>query len=229
MGLPACPRHPESLVRLYGTYGSHGRARQRTVDGFCAECERGFGRHEGHQSPRTFSFSVLDVAKTLVRVGAGASYRTAGREIRRDTGRVRELPDRRYVYTSAEPNLVEDWVEVFAPRIFERFAVSTWPEQIVLDHIPFHIRERAFGKPKRSGKLAFCVLGAVGYVGDSSFVVRLEAAPSPSRASWERFLRALKGQPERIVTDEAPGILKAIPRVWAGGEESQGPTVALCE
>lgn len=158
-GVPACPKHPGSKVRRFGTYGVEGHKRQRwqcvwdkdaeeaeerkphtftealprkhTSDSSCAECERGFSPHEGHQTPRTYSFTVKDIASALVAVGEGVSYRQAANRVRRRSGRL---------WTSAlggpvaayHASIVCDWVEVYGPVVTAGHGPSSWPEVVGL-------------------------------------------------------------------------------------------------
>lgn len=244
-----CPQRPGALVRLYGTYGVVGHKRQRyqcvsiggaahtftevlprkrTAPGDCFECERPYEQHEGPQAPRTYAFGVREIARALIRVGQGASYREAGRNVRRQANRRRSNPPPYGAWSdvSAEPNVVEDWVEVFAPVVFAPFAPTCWPAKVVADHVPFHIPAVV---TRRSGTLAFCVFGAVGYdPGQRRQIVRLEAFGSPSRANWKRFFAALPGTPQRVVTDNAPGLVGAVTAVWPRPGDP-APTHALCE
>lgn len=181
--LPICPRHPGAVVRLYGSYGVAGHKRQRypcvpigaavhtftellprkrTAAGDCFGSERPYAQHEGPQTPRAYAFGVRDIGRALIRVGQGASYREAGRNVRRFADRrgANPPPYGAAADFSAEPNVVEDWVDVFASVVFAPFAPTHWPATVIADHMPFHIPAEV---TRRSGTLAFCVFGAVGY------------------------------------------------------------------
>ena len=57
------------------------------------------------------------------------------------------------------PQLVSDWVEVFAPIIWSACAPMTWPAAVAIDEMEF--RFGRVGKPR--GDKAFSVLAAIGY------------------------------------------------------------------
>jgi hypothetical protein len=247
---PRCLKHPDSHVWRDGWYGADGHRRQRyrclpgngdkphvfteelprkrPPDGECYECERNYAPHEGPQTARFYAFTTREIALALVAVGRGQSYRAAARFVRERAQRLK-LSKWGYPYATAHPNLVLDWVEVFAETIFERYRPKRWPDVLVLDHIPFHVAQLApSGYPKQSGKLAFCVFGAVGYRAGRPRIWKLAAYPTPSRDNWVDFLSSLPGRPRHIVCDEATGLLKAIPRVWPETQDEPAPLVFLC-
>lgn len=247
---PSCPQHPEAKVWLDGTYGSgeHRRQRYKCVlpngsmhvfteklprkrppEGECQECEHTFQPHEGPQTPRQYAFTTREVAAALVKVGEGQTYRSAGYFARRRAERLK-ISTSGYKYATKHPNAVLDWVGVFAPSIYGRYSPQRWPEMLILDHAPVHIaKQHPSGYPKQSGKLAFCVFGAVGYErGRSPRVWKLAAYPTPTRANWIDFLSSLEGRPRHILTDEATGLLKAIPLVWPETPNEPAPCVFLC-
>ena len=51
-----------------------------------------------------------------------------------------------------------DWVEAFAPVVFAPHAPKQWPETIVVDHVPFHVRSGG----NQAGRLRFSVFAAYG-------------------------------------------------------------------
>lgn len=83
----------------------------------------------------------------------------------------------------SRPQVVEDWVEAFAPIVFEHYRPPVWPSTLLIDHLPFHIRQRHYGRPKTSGQLAFVVYGALGYRGKRPYLWALQAFPNPSAAA----------------------------------------------
>lgn len=119
---------------LDGTYGPSDHRRQRfrciPLDGSrwhrfteplprlavrdkheCGVCERVLRRFEGPQSPRQIHYTAREIARALVRVGAGETYWRASR-----LARLRG-EDPRIVGLRGEGHLVADWVELFAPVV----------------------------------------------------------------------------------------------------------------
>lgn len=220
-----------------GTYGSPGHERPRwkcvprngdrphrfteplprqvAHAGYCTSCERAFDPREGPVTPRAYAFAVKQVAQALVAVGAGASYRQAAEQARTEAHR--HPRDRR----SAHGQLVADWVEVFAPVVFEPHRPSSWPKgTLLLDEQVFRVR-----RPDRrqGGDPAFTILGAYGYEGGGQGFWRLEGFPATRRGFatsavmadvWAGFLRSLSGEPERVVCDRDATMLTAIERTW---------------
>jgi len=84
------------------------------------------------------------------RVGEGMSYRRAAKVARERAGRY-ELDGDGEPLLSRHAQLVCDWVEVFAPVVFERFRpeiearyepVRRGEGTLILDAVPFHIKSR---------------------------------------------------------------------------------------
>jgi hypothetical protein len=185
-----------------------------THDGFCDECERIYRRNEGPQGARYYLYSVREIAKALIDVGKGSSYRGTAFGVRSHARRGRKLSKRsssRHVRYSEHAQLVSDWVEVFAPVVFEPHRDFAWPTtgSVVLDELPFRIQ---------GGASTFSILAAMGWdEGRREMRLwRLEAVPvrRDVTASWCRFLRSLEGRPERVVCDRGNTLVKAIDEVW---------------
>jgi hypothetical protein len=241
---PACPRHPGSHVVFDGRYGSPGHKRQRfrcypggpgapkapyhrfvealprqlIAGGICESCEQEVPAHHGPPGARRYNFSARQVAAALMRVGSGSSYRMAAYTARRDAQRFPVRANGRVRLTD-HGQLVADWVEVFAPVVFEPHRRFEWPTtgSIVLDHLPLRVRTlNAHGRPKPGGAVAFDVFAAMGYDNDRPVFVRLEAFPDASAANWVAFLGGggLTGQPARVVTDGHDGTINAARLVW---------------
>lgn len=235
-GVPACLEHPDSKVRRFGTYGVEGHKRQRwqclpsngsgphtftealprkhTFDSSCAECERGFSPHEGHQTPRTYSFTVKDIASALVVVGEGVSYRQAANRVRRRSGRLWTSPLGGPV-AAYHASIVCDWVEVYGPVVTANHGPSSWPEVMVLDALPFRLPDfYPNGAPKRAGRQHFSVLAAVGYEEGKSRLWSWQAHTAHTALAWENVLRSLPGSPDHVVADADTAIAKAVREVW---------------
>jgi hypothetical protein len=243
-----CPRpeHAGSRVKLDGTYGKPGHRRQRykcsprsgekphvftelmpreeSWHGACEHCERQVERREGPKAPRHYHFVARGIAEALVAVGAGATYMRASRVARdrarrfpvdSETGEVRE---------SDHGQLVADWVELFAPVVFEHRRPTFWPPggSLLLDHLPFRVRALdADGKRIPAGRVVFDVFCAVGYQAGKPRLWRAEAFTSAQPVNWSAFLGALPGEPTRIVCDAHGAMLSAIEARWPAVELHQ--------
>lgn len=246
--MPTCPRgHDDSRVVFDGHYGAPGHRRQRyrcvpgdgskwhrftpplprqdTTTGDCEHCERSVHTHEGPQTPRESLFSARDVAVGLVEVGRGVSYRAASATVRLRAGRMPLGQDGEQRYTR-HGQLVADFVEVFAPIVFEPYRRWEWPtDTLVLDSSPFRVRDfLPDGRPRAGGKVAFNVFGALGYdERGRGLLWRLQAFPTAAGDDWEAFLCALDGSPRRVVCDAHDGIRVAVEQAFPDAE------ISLCE
>lgn len=182
----------------------------------CAECTTTLEPWEGQPAPRLYGFTAKHIAKALVAVAGGSSYRASAAAIRSAAGRELDTAGRvsstgkALAPANEHGQLVSDWVQIFAPVIWKAYAPTSWPGALVLDEDEF--RHSSPGAPR--GKLAFVVLGAVGYdKANRPFVVALEAVPRVNVPAWRSFLRRLDGTPELIVSDGGLA-RKAAGRVW---------------
>lgn len=153
------------------------------------------------------------MAAALVRVGAGHTYRSASYIARRNAQRFPVGANGR-LRTTDHGQLVGDWVEVFAPVVFEAHRRYQWPGTgtVVLDHLPLRVRAlNDHGRPRPGGTVAFDVFAAMGYADDRPVFLRLEAFPDASTANWVESLRggAITGQPVRVPTDGHDGTINA--------------------
>ena len=105
-------------------------------------------------------------------------------------------------------SLVMDWVEVFAPVVFEAHRPRQWPASgsLLLDDLPFSVRDPDSGRHR----IAFRVFAAMGYDSGRPRLWRLEAFTTKSQPDWEAFLGALDGAPPRVVCDNDDGLRKAV-------------------
>ena len=214
-------RFTELLPRIVDT---------RVSEHVCAECTTTLEPWEGQPAPRLYGFSAKQVARALVLVAGGVSYRTASATIRREAGR--ELDTAPRISTTGRPlappnshgQLVSDWVDVFAPVIWNSYAPMSWPSRLLLDEDEFRFARP--GTPR--GVLAFVVLAAVGYTRQGRpFVVAAEAVPRATVPAWRAFLRRKAGTPELIVTDGGLA-RRAVGRVWPL-PGAQPPELRRCE
>jgi hypothetical protein len=203
----------------------------------------------GDQAPRDASGALLLVLSSAelshgdgycsLREGAGApcyrrascgSFRPCPRAGRCAPSRPRPSaslslrPRHREVRESDRGQLVADWVELFAPVVFEPHRPSAWPAEgsLLLDHLPFRVRALdAAGRRIPAGRVAFDVFCAVGYVAGRPRLSRAEAFPTAHPTNWSAFLASLPGRPKRIVCDAPGGMLQAISERWPETELHQ--------
>lgn len=239
-----CPRpeHVGSRVRFDGRHGQPGHQRQRyrcvpgngdpphrftqplpreeSWAGDCELCEREVGFHEGPHAARKYQFVARGVAEALVMVGAGSTYRDAALVARERARRLRAGPDGEPRY-SRHGSLVMDWVEVFAPVVFEPYRPHAWPDtgSLLLDDLPFRVRDQDTGRTR----VAFRIFAAMGYEAGRPKLWRLEAFTTKSEHDWRAFLGALPGVPPRIVCDNDDGLTHAVGATFPDAE------LYLCE
>ena len=180
-----CPRaeHGGSRVRFAGRHGPPGHRRQRYVcvpsngdrphrftealpreeawADACEQCERDVGLHEGPHAARNYQFVARGIAEALVMVGTGSTYRDAALVARERAKRLRSDPASGELRFSRHGSLVMDWVEVFAPVVFEAYRPRAWPAggSLLLDDVPFRVRDPDSG----STRIAFRIFAALGY------------------------------------------------------------------
>jgi hypothetical protein len=239
-----CPRpeHVGSRVRFAGCHGPEGHRRQRywwvpangdhphrfteplpreeSWHAACEACERDVHFHEGPHAARRYQFVARGIAEALVMVGAGSTYRDAALVARERAKRLRAGPGGEPRY-ARHGSLVMDWVEVFAPVVFEPYRSHAWPNtgSLLLDDLPFRVRDPATGRHR----IAFRIFAAMGYEAGRPKLWRLEAFATKSEADWKAFLGALPGCPPRIVCDNDHGLTNAVGACLPGAE------VYLCE
>jgi hypothetical protein len=242
-----CPRpaHAGSRIKLDGTYGQPGHRRQRykcsprggkphvftellpreeSWQDSCEQCERHVERREGPKAPRHYQFVARGIAEALHAVGGGATYMHASRVARDRARRFRFDAETGELRESDHGQLVADWVEHFAPVVYEAHRPSAWPVDgsLLLDHLPFRVRALdASGKRIPAGRVAFDVFCAVGYRAGKPRLWRAEAFSTAHPANWGAFLGSLPGEPKRIVCDAHGGMLRAIEERWPQAELHQ--------
>lgn len=170
-------------------------------------------------------FTLHDKAIALAEVATGMSYRAAAQEVRDRAG---HLTRRRAGHwePSLDGRLVMDWVPHYAPILAYRYLPKQWPEVLVVDHLPFHVKaRRPDGTPKQSGRVAFHVLAAMSY-GDGTVADAEDQSGRRPRlwvvggedalreGNWRRFLARLSGQPRYVVCDRQPALVKALSQLW---------------
>lgn len=247
---PECSQHLGSKVWFDGRYGTPTHRRQRykclPADGSprhvftevlprmhggtgeCLECERDYAAHEGPPTGRKFQYTTRDIAYALMEVGKGRPDRIVGRDVRTRAGRT----------YARDGNTVADWVELYAPAVFEPHKPTEWPRIVALDAKPFHVRKKDdYGDPVQGGKIAFNVLGAYGWdKRGKGELLSLRAAPNfglkQGFPHWLAFLDHLcdqlgDGQPEQFVCDQDDDILNAIETMWPP-TKGPSPVVFRC-
>lgn len=227
-----CPRpeHAGSRVRFDGQYGKTGHRRQyykcvpangdrphrfteqlpreESWKDACELCERGVDFHEGPHAARNYQFVARGIAEALVAVGAGSTYRDAAGVARERARRLRADPETGELRLTRHGSLVMDWVEVFAPVVFDAHRPHAWPASgsLLLDDLPFRVRDPQNGRHR----VAFRVFCAMGYDAGRPRLWRVEAFTSKSQPDWEAFLGALDGAPPRVVCDNDGGLTTAV-------------------
>ena len=226
-------------MKLDGTYGKPGHRRQRykcvprsggkphvftellpreeARRDSCDLCERQVERREGPKAPRNYQFVARGIAEALHAVGGGATYMSASRVARDRARRFRVDPETGEVRESDHGQLVADWVELFAPVVFDSHRPRSWPTEgsLLLDHLPFRVRALdASGKRIPAGQVAFDVFCAVGYHAGKPRLWRAEAFSTAYPEDWSAFLGSLSGGPKRIVCDAHSGMRRAIAERW---------------
>lgn len=241
----SCPRpgHAGSRVRLDGRYGKPGHRRQLyrclPADGepahrfteplpreeawhdACETCERPVRSNEGPHAARRYQFVARGIAEALQAVGVGTSYRQAGLVARERAHRLRADPETGELRPTRHGQLVGDWVEVFAPVVFEPHCPDAWPDagSLLVDDLPFSVRDPATGR----FRIAFRIFCAAGFERGRPKLWRVEAFPDASQANWEAFLRALEGAPRRVVCDNHSALNGAVRAAFPDAE------LYLCE
>ena len=81
----------------------------------------------GPHAARKYQFVARGVAEALVAVGAGSTYRDAAGVARERARRLRVDQGSGELGFSRHGSLVMDWVEVFAPGVFEAYRPREWP------------------------------------------------------------------------------------------------------
>jgi hypothetical protein len=221
------PGHRRQLYRCVPANGGRPHRftellpREEAWHDACESCERPVDLHEGPHAARRYQFVARGIAEALVAVGAGASYRQAALVARERAQRLRPDPDTGEPRPPRHGQLVGDWVEVFAPVVFEPQRPAAWPTvgSLLLDDLPFSVRDPASGR----FRIAFRVFCAAGFERGRPRVLRVEAFRDASQANWEAFLRALEGAPPRVVCDNHYGLGGAVRAAFPEAE------LYLCE
>lgn len=211
------PEHAGSRVRFDGHYGEPGHRRQlyRCVPAngdrahrftellhreeawrdACETCERPVHLHEGPHAARRYQFVARGIAEALQAVGAGQTYRQAGLVARERARRLRADPETGERRMTRHGQLVADWVEVFAPVVFEPHRPLAWPvrARFCSTTYPSRCETRsplAFGS--RSGSSARPASSAGGPSSGASrrFPTLLRPAGRRSCAPWRGLHRA---------------------------------------
>jgi hypothetical protein len=226
-GLYGRPGHRRQLYRCVPANGDRPHRftevlpREEAWHDACEACERPVGLHEGPHAARRYQFVARGIAEALATVGAGQTYRQAALVARERARRLRADPETGELRMTRHGQLVADWVEVFAPVVFEPHRPDAWPAagSLLLDDLPFSVRDPATGR----FRIAFRVFCAAGFEGGRPKLWRVEAFPDASQANWEAFLRALEGAPPRVVCDNHYGLNGAVRAAFPEAE------LYLCE
>jgi hypothetical protein len=95
-------------------------------------------RARGPHAARHYQFVARGIAGALAAVGAGATYRQAALVARERARRLRADPHTGELRFTRHGQLVMDWVEVFAPVVFEPYRPTAWSAagSLLLDDLP---------------------------------------------------------------------------------------------
>jgi hypothetical protein len=247
MSRPICPEHPDGKVWRDGHYGTANQYQRwrcvpkngdqthrfrptlpprATNDTGCMECGRHWRPGEGMLTAVGDRFSLREKAAALIRLSEGESYRSAGAGIRGRANFLRPGPSGEF-QPSPDGRLTRDWVSHYTDLLADEYLPEAWPEVLVLDHVPFHVKaKRPDGRPLQSGRLTFVVLAALSYgtgtvrdagaVGRRPLLWRLRAEDGAGRVQWTRLLQSLPGRPRYVVCDRHRSLILAIRAVWPG-------------
>ena len=209
----------------------------------CPDCATALEPWEGQPAPRLYGFTARDVAAALAMVAGGASYRQAAEAIRIRAGRALSMEPGRSPArptgakaqkgqrlrkgkvlqpANRHPQLISDWVEVFAPMIWSAYAPSAWPAAVAIDEMEFRFGRA--GKPR--GDKAFSVLAAMGY-DDSQrspgrpYVAAVDAVARADIQAWTTLLGGLQGRPGWVVGDGGYP-LRAAATLWSDVDVNLG-------
>lgn len=198
----------------------------------CELCATRLEPWEGQPAPRLYGFTARHVAYALTLVATGGTYRHTASLVRQKAGRA--LSTRAGTSASGKVlppanehgQLVSDWVEVFAPVIWEAYAPTAWPQRVVLDDTGFRLPRgtaRTRGAAVASG---FSVLCAMGYSRlNKPYVAALEAVSGgASTSDYTHLFRRLDGAPTLVVTDG--GVSGKAAAHWPG---HPAPRLHRCE
>ena len=205
----------------------------------CPDCATSLEPWEGQPAPRLYGFTARDVAAALAMVAGGSSYRRAAEVIRVRAGRsLSTAPGRTASKVTAKgkakkgkvlapanrhPQLISDWVEVFAPMIWAAYAPTVWPGAVAVDEMEFRFGRA--GTPR--GDKAFSVLAVVGYAGSQRpYVAVIEAVSHADMQAWTRLLSSLEGRPGWAVGDGGVALRSAL-TAWAGIGDVRGTDLAV--
>jgi hypothetical protein len=152
-----------------------------------------------------------------VEVGRGTSYRAAAEIARTKANRQRR--NALAPAYGANGQVVGDWVEAFAPVIWERVGPSAWPPVIAVDELPVN-------GSRKVGNRLYSILGAQGYPRrDVSRPWLFDAVPNATIPAMTAFLRSLDGEPEVVVCDQSQAWIQAVKRAWP----TNTPEIVLSE
>lgn len=213
-------RFTEVLPRIVAGPGAH----------VCPDCATALEPWEGQPAPRLYGFTARDVTAALVMVAGGASYRQtaeairirAGRALSTERGRspskVRGKKGKVLAAPNRHPQLISDWVEVFAPMIWSAYAPTAWPAAVAIDSAEFRFSQ--VGKPR--GDTAFCVLAAMGYdASQRPYVAAIEAVSNANIQAWKRLLNSLERRPGWVVGDGGHPLRAAVD-IWSHPDVNLG-------
>jgi hypothetical protein len=179
------------------------------------------------RSARHYQFSAQDIASGLLAVSKGASYATAGQEVRANAaqrwGVAGEGASRRH------GTLVSDWVEVYAAALWRAQAPDQerWPEVVFVGVLPLTV-----GRSRVRPRLSFSVFVAMSTQPDgTAAVIDIATSTGTGVSHWAAFLRGMdggrRGRPRQVIGDGSSSLARAVGAVWPTPQRQ--PTVWIDE
>lgn len=184
----------------------------------CDSCEHELARAEGPTVVPAFSFAVAEIARGLVLVGEGGSFRESSQKVRLRAGRFTiDRHGRRWA--SRQNALLADYLDNFAPSVIRAMTPAHWPQVLVLDSLPLGIRVRdAHIHGYVAGREGGAVLVAAGrdrhQKRTRNWLSTLAA--DETGESWFEFLAQLDLEPAPfwVVADGSKAIRNAVEAHW---------------
>lgn len=209
---PMCPdpEHAGSRIVRHGSYGPSGRQRYRClpVAGRAHTFSEfvGFLDNHGTTAPvdghlKSYRHRVSEIAEALVSIGRGASYRQAA--LRASAG------------TSANGQLVANWVRAFGPLVVAPATSLTWP--VVLCVGAFSLRRGLPADRGRSTGAGLVVQLAVGtaYAGSPDRLWDARVAIRGGKGEWNTFFDRRGGAPKVLIVERGSDAAVAALRYWS--------------
>lgn len=206
-GSPACPRadHTGSRITRNGSYGPYGRQRFKcqppdgpahTFSVFTDSIDVNDVAPPQSIRLKSFRHSVADIARALVCIGRGASYRQAAIQVSMDTRA-----------GGINGQLVANWVNTFGPVVAAEPDLSHWPAVISVGSFPLR------RGPERDDLLVQLATNAD--PGESGpRLLHVQIAGRATSGTWNTFYARYAGQPSMVIVQRGSRAAAAALRRW---------------